>query len=214
MLPLPVRQSITRCLPKKYQHGLATGWMNSGTDWTRTRAFLIPNSNEAYIRVSLTGREPEGIVAPDAEYDALLRQLAQEMEGLTNPANGALATERVTLMDEACPGAERPHLPDLVVSWRNEARVLNELEAPGCGCVHGPAGHEVSPFYTGNHRALAFVSGRGPTIAAGSTLAGGHILDIPATVLALLGVDAPAWYEGRAWTSLLVPESVPAEVTV
>ncbi|MFO1068936.1 MAG: alkaline phosphatase family protein [Geminicoccaceae bacterium] len=214
MLPLPVRQSITRCLPKKYQHGLATGWMNSGTDWTRTRAFLIPNSNEAYIRVNLTGREPEGIVAPQADYDALLQRIAAEMRAASNPANGELAAERVTLMDEVYPGGERPHLPDLVVSWRNEARVLNDLQAPACGHVHGPAGHETSPFYTGNHRALAFVAARGPTVTAGSTLAGGHILDIPATILALLGVDAPAWYEGRVWTSLLAPQATPVAAIV
>jgi hypothetical protein len=102
-------------------------------------------------------------------------------------------------------------LPDLVVSWRNEARVLGALAGPTAGAVQGKAGHEISPFYTGNHRALAFVAGRGPGIAAASRVEHGHILDIPATVLDLLGVEAPRHFEGRVW-GLLRPAAEPAPV--
>lgn len=202
MLPLAARETITRCLPRQRRHALATAWMNSGIDWERTKAFLVPNSNEAYVRLNLAGREPMGRLGPD-EAAALLAQLDGELAGLVNPDNAIGAAERVTLVDAAFPGSERPHLPDLVVSWRHAARIGERLAAPSCGEVHGCAPHQVSPFYTGNHRALAFVAGRGPAIGAGASLRGAHILDIPATVLALLGVDLPRWFEGRAWDEVV-----------
>lgn len=202
MLPLGAREAITRCLPRRRRHELATAWMNSGIDWERTKAFLVPNSNEAYVRLNLAGREPLGRVGGD-EAATVLEALGGELGGLVNPDNGIDAAERVTLVDAAFPGPERPHLPDLVVSWRHEARIGERLMAPSCGEVSGCAPHQVSPFYTGNHRALAFVAGRGPGIGAGATLRGAHIVDLPATVLALLGVDAPAWFEGRPWDEVL-----------
>lgn len=211
LVPLPLRQAVSRCLPKARQHQMALSWMNSGTDWPGTRAYMIPNSNEAYLRLNLSGREPHGIVAA-GERDELLARLRAEMEGLVNPDSGAAAAERVTVIDDVFPGSERPHLPDLVVSWREAARVLGALEGPTAGRVAGRAGHEISPFYTGNHRPLAFVAGRGPQVRAGARLEHGHILDIPATVLALLDVVPPAHLEGRAWGELLPGAVTPAAV--
>src|SRR5262249_22296416 len=121
LIPLPVRQVITRCLPKRYPHGLATRWMNQGTDWAGTRPYMIPHSNEAYLRLTLAGREPEGIVSPE-DGEPLLRKMREDLGQLQNPDNGEPAAERVTLVEDVFRGAERPHLPDLVVSWRSEAR--------------------------------------------------------------------------------------------
>jgi hypothetical protein len=53
MIPLSVRQSITRCLPRSIRYQLNTKWMNVDIDWPRTRAFCIPNSNEGYFRINL-----------------------------------------------------------------------------------------------------------------------------------------------------------------
>jgi predicted AlkP superfamily phosphohydrolase/phosphomutase len=209
MIPLSAREWITRCLPKQQRHMLATGWMNTGIDWAATKAFLVPNSNEAYLRLNLEGREPLGRVAGD-EAAAILRQLEGDFARLFNPANGELAAERVTVVDDVFPGPERRHLPDLVVSWRNEARVQDRLAAPGCGEIQGRAAYQVSPFYTGNHRALAFCAARGPRLSSGGMVTGGHILDIPPTVMALCGVDAPPWFEGRPWGAVAEHRAVEA----
>ncbi|HMR30223.1 MAG TPA: alkaline phosphatase family protein [Geminicoccaceae bacterium] len=212
MVPMPVRRAITRCLPRDIQHRLSTGWVNAGMDWGRTSIFPIPNSNEAYLRVNLRGREPQGIVAPGGESERLLETLGAEMRALVNPDNGVLAAERVTLVDDAFAGPERRHLPDLVVGWDNEARVLRDLSGPCCGQVHGPAGYEIAPYYTGNHRALAFLAARGPHVDSCGGAVDGHIVDIPASILALLRVDAPAWFEGEALPQLLPAARVAAAV--
>jgi predicted AlkP superfamily phosphohydrolase/phosphomutase len=197
-VPLELRQSVTRCLPRSLRYRMSMKWVNSGIDWTRTRLFCIPNSNEGYFRVNLRGREPLGIVQPGAECDELVASLAEALHGLRQPASRAPAAERVTRVDEVFRGPRRGDLPDAVISWNLEARVTDALEAPGVGLVRGQAGHAVSPFYTGNHRAAAFVFARGPGISGGGP-AGGHILDIAPTVLAMLGVEVPRHFEGRAW---------------
>jgi hypothetical protein len=88
MIPLSVRQSITRCLPRSIRYQLNTKWMNADIDWARTRAFCIPNSNEGYFRINLEGREPRGNVAPGDSYRQLVRSLRTELDGLVNPASG------------------------------------------------------------------------------------------------------------------------------
>ncbi len=198
-VPLGLRQSVTRCLPRSMRYKLSMKWVNSGVDWPRSKLFCIPNSNEAYFRVNLTGREPQGIVAPGAEYQDLLARLKGELDGLTNPQNNKRAAERVSVMDEIYPGPRRQDLPDAVISWDLGARVLDEIEAPGVGRIRKQPGYAVSPFYTGNHRGTAFAVARGPTLAAGAALQSGHILDVAPTIMALLGVDVPAHMQGRAW---------------
>lgn len=202
LVPLPVRQSISRCLPRSVKYKLSQKWMNADIDWSRTKAFSIHNNNEGFVRLNLVGREPKGIVAAGGERDELLALLAHELAGLTNPATGRTAG-RVGLIDELFPGSERPHLPDVVISWDEEARVLDRIQGPRAGLVCGKCGYETPAYYTGNHRPNAFLAAIGADVAAGARIEGGHILDVPATVLALLGVDPPAHFEGRERTSSL-----------
>lgn len=202
MIPLSVRQSITRCLPRAMRSELSMKWMNSGTDWSRTQAFCIPNSNEAYIRLNLNGREPEGMVAAGAAYDEVLAGLRHELGGLINPTNGRCCAHAVHLMDETYAGPERQHLPDLSVTWDNDAAVLDQIKAPTAGLIHGVPGHAVPAHYTGNHRATAFVLAAGNGVRQGTPIADGHIIDIAPTILGLLGVDLPAALEGRAWNEI------------
>jgi arylsulfatase A-like enzyme len=74
--------------------------------------------------------------------------------------------------------------------------------------VCGKCGHETPAYYTGNHRPVAFLLAAGAGVSAGARITGGHILDVPATVLALLGVDPPAHFEGRERTASLVRRSL------
>jgi len=196
-IPLGLRQAVTRCLPRSVHYRLSMKWVNSGIDWERSKAFCIPNSNEAYVRVNLRGREPRGTVQPEGMAE-LLGRITDAVGGLTVAETGRRAVERVYPMDRVFPGSERPHLPDLSVTWDPAARTLREVHSPALGRVVGRAGYEIAPYYTGNHRASAFVAARGPGAPA-SIPADGHIVDLPATVFALLGVERPAHFEGRAW---------------
>ncbi|HEX5438109.1 MAG TPA: alkaline phosphatase family protein [Gemmatimonadaceae bacterium] len=197
VMPLGARQAVTRCLPRSVHYRLSMKWVNDAIDWERSRVFCIPNANEAYFRLNLRGREPRGLVEPGAEETALLGELREEMRGLVNPDTHRCAAEQVATISEMFPGPERGRLPDLAVSWNAGARVLGRVSAPRSGLVEGDAGYRTGAAYTGNHRPNAFVAVRGPGVAEGAEVQGYDIRDIAPTVLALLGVDAPAHFEGR-----------------
>jgi predicted AlkP superfamily phosphohydrolase/phosphomutase len=204
MVPLSVRRVISRCMPRHLQHQLSMKWANANTNWSRTRAFCIPNSNEAYIRLNLKGREPQGIVARGAAYTELISELQMHLKALVNPQSGRLVTRQVVCNDDVFPGPRRDDLPDIVVNWDIDAKVLSEMRSDRCGLIKGQAtGYEITPYYTGNHKPAAFVLARGPLIAEDSTFTGGHVIDIAPTIMAMLGVDPPVHLDGRIWSGFI-----------
>lgn len=196
MIPLSVRQSISRCLPRGTRRRLAMKWMNSGTDWSRTRMFCIPNSNEGYFRINLAGREPDGLIAAD-EVPVLLDEVADELGRLVNPVNGRCIAHGVYRIDEVFPGSERPHLPDLVLGFDGDALATDRIRGPRAGEITGAAPWEVPAHYTGNHRPNAFLLAAGPEIRRAPLPADAHILDIAPTILARAGIEPPPHMHGR-----------------
>lgn len=80
-------------------------------DWSKTKAYQLGLGN---IYVNLEGRESQGIVAPGAEYDALVAELKQKLEAYVDPATGLRPVAHVFTRDEAH-GVYDPALtPDLI----------------------------------------------------------------------------------------------------
>ncbi|HUP00990.1 MAG TPA: alkaline phosphatase family protein [Gemmatimonadota bacterium] len=202
-IPLSLRHAVTRCLPRSLHYRLSMKWVNANIDWERSRVFCIPNANEGFFRVNVEGREPRGNVDSGAAYDDLLAELRASLSELIVPETGRVAADRIVRIDQLLPGPEQRHLPDLVVTWDFEARILAELRSERCGLVRKEAGYQTAPYYTGNHTPNAFVLARGPHVQSGAALTGGHIVDLAPTLFALLGVDPPAQFEGRAWAEIL-----------
>ncbi|TAK55113.1 MAG: hypothetical protein EPO25_04965 [Gammaproteobacteria bacterium] len=201
-LPLDFRRNVMRCLPRRMRYQIEMKWVNSSVDWRRSKVFCVPNSNEGYFRVNLAGRDPAGIVTAGAEYEEILGRLQEELLALRGPDTGLPAGERITLTDDVYRGARRSDLPDAVISWSGAARVLAEIETGAYGTIRRQPGYATSPYYTGNHRAAAFAAISGGNWPAAGLDREPHVLDIAPTVLALLGVDIPAYFEGRAWNGL------------
>jgi predicted AlkP superfamily phosphohydrolase/phosphomutase len=179
-------------------------WANANIDWTGTKAFCIPNANEAYIRLNVKGREPQGIVARGTAYAELISELQTCLKALMNPQTGRVATRQVVCNDDIFPGPRREYLPDLVVNWDIDAKVLSKLRSDRCGLIGGnAAGYEITPYYTGNHKPTAFALARGPKIAEKARCTGGHIVDIAPTILAMLGVDPPKQMDGHIWSGFI-----------
>ncbi len=204
LVPTGLRTAASRHLfPRHLRERLAQRWMTAETVWSRTRAFPISNANEGFVRLNLAGREPEGIVRP-GDYDALCEGLVETFGALVNPRTGRRAARAVWRADRRYAGPRRDRLPDVVVNWDPAAGITTELFAPACGLVRvSRPPWEVSPYYTGNHHPAAFVLARGPGLAAGRVLAGGHILDLAPTVLAHFGLPPPAAMDGAVLRDLL-----------
>jgi predicted AlkP superfamily phosphohydrolase/phosphomutase len=198
LLPKDFRKSLARKLPTALRDRLAQRVDTADIDWSRTRAYCLPTDLEGYIRVNLRGREPQGTVAPGAEYERLLDELESELHALRDADTGAAVVKEIWRVDRECPGDRRGHLPDLVVRWDGDRTPLR-VTSPRIGVVAG-----VSPdTRSGTHRGPGFVLAAGPGIRAGASFAGGHIHDFAPTLLARLQVPVPAHMRGRVWSDLV-----------
>jgi predicted AlkP superfamily phosphohydrolase/phosphomutase len=199
MIPEDVRIAVSRALlSRQMQEHLSLRWKTAGISWPETRAFVIENANEGYIRINLKGREPEGTVSPGDEYANLCEEICRTARTMTNPATGQTAAKAVYRTDDICDGPSRGSMPDVVIIWNPDARVTNQLlmeryglarvDSPNCG---------VAPYYTGNHWPNAFAAAIGPDVPQRLTIEGRSILDLAPTILARFGIETPAYMDGR-----------------
>jgi len=206
MIPKQLRIAVSKALlPRHVNERLSLRWKTAGITWEQTRAFLIENANEGYIRINLKGREPQGTVEPSAEYEELCEELYQTVKGTINPVNGKPAAHTVYKTDDIFDGPCRSHMPDIIINWNDEAKVTTELltEKYGLACSKEP-GCAVTPYYTGNHRANAFTIAVGPDVPQGRVLEGSSILDLAPTILTHFGIEPPDYMDGKVLSELRV----------
>jgi predicted AlkP superfamily phosphohydrolase/phosphomutase len=203
-IPASWRIAISQTLlPHQVKERLSLRWLTAGIRWEETRAFLIPNANEGYIRVNLKGREPQGTVAPGQEYEGICEEIYRTAKGLINPVHGKLAARTVYKTDDIYRGPCRSHLPDIIINWNDDARVTTDLRAETYGLFHSDKpGYELNPYYTGNHRPEAFMLAVGPETPHAVALNSPNILDLAPTILSYLDVDPPDYMDGRVLAEL------------
>jgi len=204
MFPERLRVAVTQTLlPRSMQEKLSLRWKTAGIVWSRTRAFLIENANEGYIRINLRGREPQGTVEPGKEYEDLCEEIYRTVEAMINPANGRRAARAVYKTDEIYQGPCRSHMPDIIIIWNDNAKITTELLTAkyGVACSKEP-GCWLPPYYTGNHRPNAFMLALGPAISQGAFCEGTSILDLAPTILNQFGIAPPDYMDGRVLSEL------------
>jgi len=169
----------------------------SGPDlnpWCRSRAFAVPSNNmTGAIRINLKGREPEGLVEPGAEYEALRKEIIDALIELNNAETGQPAVQWVARVEELYKGPRLRDMPDLFVEWDHSAPIA-ALSSPRIGQVSQPfAGHR-----TGDHWPNGLLVGRGIGLRSGEV---NHLVrteDIGPTVLDFFGVQRPLGCEGHS----------------
>jgi predicted AlkP superfamily phosphohydrolase/phosphomutase len=199
LIPQRLRMVVSQAfLSRRTQEQLALRWKIAGIQWATTRAYVIENANEGYIRINLKGREPLGSVAPGREYAGLCDELCQTARTMVNPLTGLPCASAVYKTDEICNGPRRDHLPDVVIVWNPDARITTEVltEKFGLVRVQEPS-CRTAPYYSGNHRADAFAVAAGPGTPRGVTLDKKHILDLAPTILGHFGLEPPSYMTGR-----------------
>jgi predicted AlkP superfamily phosphohydrolase/phosphomutase len=204
LIPAPWRVAISQALLSHHmKERLSLRWLTAGIVWDQTRAFLISNANEGYIRVNLKGREPQGIVEPGKDYAEICEELYRTAKGFINPTNAKPAVRTVYKTDDIYHGPCRSQLPDIIINWDDDARVTTELMAKAYGLSHSAEpGYALNPYYTGNHRPNAFMFATGPDVRPGAILEGASILDLAPTILASFGIEPPDHLDGKVLSEL------------
>ena len=203
MLPNRVVRMIADNLPWWLRDKIGASMNSAQIDWARTRAFALPTDLEGCIRINLKGREPRGIVEPGEEYEALCRDIADEMRKLINPETGEHAVRDVWKVSDYFEGPCSDHLPDITITWNNDSRI-NALTSDAVGTVSG----ESPDPRTGTHSARGFAIACGGDFPAGDT-AEGCLIDVAPTVLAILGRD----WRGMTGRPLLNIQALPGTAT-
>ncbi|MEO1019943.1 MAG: alkaline phosphatase family protein, partial [Pseudomonadota bacterium] len=194
LLPKNFRKSLARMLPTNLRDKLAQRVDTANFDWARSKVYCLPTDLEGCIRINLKGREPQGIVAPGAEYDALCDELSNQLMALQTTTGDRRAVRQVLRTDQAFPGRRRDYLPDLVVLWDDQAPIT-AIKSERVGVIEG-----ISPDpRPGTHKSPGFALVSGAGVKATETVSQADILDLAPTLLSWYGIDRPAYMAGRAW---------------
>jgi predicted AlkP superfamily phosphohydrolase/phosphomutase len=164
-----------------------------GVDWSRTVAWG-EGGYYARIFLNVSGREPEGIVAPE-DYESVRRDLAERLAAIPDEQGQPIGTVVHT------PEVVYPEVngipPDLIVHF-------GDLLWRSVGTIGGSDGVHTFENDTGpddaNHAQDGLFVAAGPGIKAGLHV-DAHLLDIAPTALELLGLGPPATMRGRSLLS-------------
>ncbi len=192
VVPETWRIALSRHLPREKRERLLADQFRNGTSWLKTTAFATPASYTSFVRVNLRGREPEGIVEPGAEYEALLDRIKADLKQLVDPQTNEPAVTRVEKTVELFHCTPHPSLPDLFVEWKT-GRFMQRAVHPKAELVQ-----QKPDFYRrSDHSSYGFVAAAGPSIHKQGTLGDVHVLDLAPTFLSLLGEPIPERMTGQ-----------------
>ncbi|WP_341531528.1 alkaline phosphatase family protein (plasmid) [Nostoc sp. UHCC 0302] len=206
--PNPIKHLLKPWTPSQFLHssqnGLASpyplmeqsvpmGWMPARWYqplWPQMKAFALPSFTNGHIRINLQGREAEGFVKA-SEYQALCDELTQVLYRLKDARTGELMVKQVVRTRQSAHDND-PKLPesDVIVVWHE--RMTDVIDSPDFGRI-GP----LTYFRAGSHWNRGFVIVKGPDIVPGLNLPESEAVDLPATILQLMGAPIPDYFEGK-----------------
>lgn len=164
-------------------------------DWSGTRAFAI---GLAGILLNVKGREAQGIVSPGAEARELADQLCKKLTGLRDDERGQVAIHQAVTREEVYHGPYVDAAPDVIVGYNAGYRVSWDAANGKCS----------EAIFSDNLKAWSGDHCIHPELAPGVLFSNlplrrenAQIVDLAPTVLELLGVKSPEYFDGQ---SLLV----------
>jgi predicted AlkP superfamily phosphohydrolase/phosphomutase len=169
-------------------------------DWTRTRVFWAADNG---FWLNVKGREPQGIVAPGAEYEVLCQELTSALLALRDPLHGEPVVDEVWRRDELYAGPFVHESPDLRVVWH---------EVPQERRTHFAASElwGEQPFGTstlsGDHMRDGILVAWGRGVQPGVAVTGASLLDLAPTILYLLDQPIPLGMDGRVLQAMIDPD--------
>jgi predicted AlkP superfamily phosphohydrolase/phosphomutase len=168
-------------LPNWIQQKLWIHNLQKSIDFKNSKAWVLPTDLQGFIRINLSGREPQGNVSA-AEYDVLLNEIESCLLALKNADTGEPIVEKVFKIRRLYP--QSPYtdlLPDLSVLWCNKP--VKRIDSPAFGEIQVPP---LTIRRSGNHRPEGFCFASGPNINPIDIPMAMDITDIGPWVMALL----------------------------
>ncbi|MBN3945794.1 MAG: alkaline phosphatase family protein [Nostoc sp. NMS7] len=163
--------------------------------WHQMKAFALPAFTDGQIRLNIKGRENQGIVQP-FEYDQLCHQITQHLLDLQDARTGKpIVKDVIRTRQSPMENDTKLSDADLVVVWHGSP--TDVIDSPDFGRI-GP----VPYFRPGGHRSRGFLMAKGPGITPNSTLETASTVDLSATILNLMNVPIPDYFDGKPLLNL------------
>ncbi len=171
-------------------------------DWAGTRAFA--QGKEGSLFINLRGRDPYGIVAPGAEYEAVRQEIIDGLRQLRDPGTGEPAVTRVHRREELFSGPMMDLAPDLFIEWHDDMYMPAEQQAERDQVFVTRYREGMSWPTTGSHRLEGVLIASGPQIRRAGEVSGATMFDLLPTWLKLLDQPIPQDLKGRVIDEILV----------
>jgi predicted AlkP superfamily phosphohydrolase/phosphomutase len=199
-IPESLREFVNdRIVPQSFHDNVFFRNYSSGIDWKATKAFVLPKSFfEGFVSVNLRGREPWGVVEPGKECQEICRQLHDELMRLLNPATGRPAVYNVVPTARVYEGGQLYSLPDLVIQWA-EDRPIDEVYHPKLGLISEPDPERRKSRHSND----GFMIAAGKYIRKTDPLNGASTVDLPPTLLYLMGQAIPNDMDGHVLLDMI-----------
>ncbi len=160
-------------------------------DWSASKAYSF-GRHLGSVYVNLKGREPQGIVEPGAEYEAVRDEIENLAYEFRDPRTGRQLIGEVLRREDIYSGPFVERAPDLILRPRDPSDIFFGLADFG----HRNTVDTVYR-YSGMHRDYGMLIMNGPAIRQGSEITGAVIHDIAPTVLHTMGLAVPSDMDGR-----------------
>jgi predicted AlkP superfamily phosphohydrolase/phosphomutase len=168
-------------------------------DWEKTKAYArTPSSNGIFITQAHT-TDRSGRLADECE--TFRSSLISALYGVVDPKSGERIVERVWTREEAFPGSQMQHAPDLTLSLRDHGFVSIKNSAPAV---------QPLPEVCGTHRPEGIFIAGGVGIRKAVNIDTLSIIDMASTLLYSLGLEVPEDMEGRVPVEVFEPSWVKA----
>jgi len=156
---------------------------------------IYANDSTGGVRINLIGREPNGMVEPGPEYDAVLDALAKDLMEITNLETGEPLVKNVIKAKDVHSGESLDKLPDLLVNWNKEAgsAQVRRVFSPKIGTMV----HDGPPPRTGDHKPQGVFFSYGPTVRPNHRNKPVSVLDFAPSIAQFLG-SSHETFEGES----------------
>lgn len=178
-------------------------------DWCRTRAYAMGQIGPIYF--NLKGREPQGIVSPGEQAEAVRQEIIDRLRALRDPDSGQPVVGQIWRPEELYDGPHADRVPDITFMPPDDA----PKHSPGFGEVDFGTNDILAPMrrgISGIHRLNGVFVAYGRPIRPGRWLEGAQIVDIAPTALHLAGLPVPADMDGKVLLDALQAEYADPEL--
>lgn len=167
-------------------------------NWPRMRAFALPSVADGSIRLNIIGREANGHIEPK-EFISECNRLTDDLLNIYDPRSGRKIVEKVIRVRNDPFDNESSNSPADLIVVCHENGPVDVIDTPKFGRI-GP----IPYFRTSSHQAhgklienLLFINQPNHQNIGWSNVIG-QLEDIPATLLNLLDMDIPTYFDGQS----------------